>query len=66
MDLMKEINTLAEDYTPAEEPIQETRFTMMQSALRKPDNVEPSDKLDLAKKRKKKKHVKDYMKSKKA
>ena len=62
MDLLKEINKLADDYIPAEEPIEESRFTMMQSALKEPENVKKSDKLDLAKKRKKKKHIKDYIK----
>jgi hypothetical protein len=66
MDLMKDIDKLAKAYVPAKEPIEETRFSMMQSALTAPKNVKPSDKLDLSKKKKQKKKLKEYFELRKA
>ena len=67
MELMKDINELTKSYVPAEEPIEEGTKTMMLKAMdadrakRKIEKDSKADNLDLSKKRKPK-HIKEYIK----
>ena len=61
MELMKEIDKLAQDYTP---PVQEDVQThRMLKSMTPPKDMEKSDKLDLSKKAREKKSLKQTMKA---
>lgn len=64
MDLIKDIDKLAKDYTPAEveEVATEGMYDMMKSAMTPPKDIKATDKLDLSKKGKKKKSLKSKLK----
>ena len=58
---MKEIDKLAQDYTPP--VVEEVMTNRMLRSMTPPKDAKPTDKLDLAKKRQEKKSLKQTMKA---